>query len=130
MALTAEQLSRAMRHLGFSEVTEYTSASGPIVASLGLRVNAEHQLVKLTSFGETRVIALLSTLDAIEARMAKATKRLAATQVGEIGIRADEIPRLEDEYRRWGRRLAETIGANPNSYSERYAGGGLMGARR
>jgi hypothetical protein len=129
MALTAEEKSKVMRHLGFAEVTEYTSAAGPIVQQLGLRVNAEHQIEKLTSYGETRVRSILTTLDAIESRMAKATKRLAATQVGEIGIRGDELPRLEDEYRRWGARLSETIGAMPNSFSERYGSIGLMGRR-
>ena len=129
MALTTAEVAQAMMHLGFAGTVSYTAAAGPIVAQLSLRTNAEHQLVNLTTDGETRVRTILGYLSAIELRMDKAIKRLAATKVGEIGIREDEEDALEKEYRRWGWRLSEAIGAEPNTYSKRYGASGICGAR-
>lgn len=129
MALTAEEQSKVMRHLGFAEVEGYTSAAGPVVIQYAVRTNAEAQMARLTSNGETRARSILTSLDAIEVRMVKATKRLAVTQLGRIAIRQDELKALEAEYRRWGWRLAECLGCEPNRLAQRYSGSGVCAAR-
>lgn len=129
MALTAEEQSKVMRHLGFAETTGYTSASGPIVSQLSVRTNAEVQMGQLTSSGETRVRACLANLEAIEARLGKAPKRLAVASLGNISLRPDETRALEAEYRRWGWRMAEALGCEPNMRSERYSSSAVCARR-
>ena len=130
MSLTAEEKSKCVRALGLAETDNYTSASGPIVQTLSVRTNLAQQMEQLTSFGEARVREILGVLDTIEGRMSSgAIRRLAATKVGEIGIREDEEDALEKEYRRWGFRLGEALGCSPNLMSKRYSGGGICGSR-
>lgn len=130
MALTQSEKDRAMLHLGFSGTTQYSSAAGPIVAQYPLRTNAAFQLDRVTTEGELRVRTILEKLDYIESLLTDAQDRMAVTSLGEIHIQEAEASKLEDEYRRWGLRLAECIGAQPNLFSQRYSGGGGLCAPR
>jgi hypothetical protein len=130
MALTEDEKSRILIHLGFAGVDTFTTATGPLVSVVTYRTNAEAQLEHLNATGEARIrTLLLPTMDALEARMVKAQRRLAVSQLGEITLRKTEISDLEREIRRWGVRIAETLGCNPNPYAERYSGGGCLAPR-
>ena len=127
--LTPAEYSKVLLHLGFSGTNSYASAAGPIVAQYPLRTLAELQATDLNAEGETRVRLCLTNLDSIESILVDALDRLAVDDLSGIKIRGTETRELEAEYRRWGYRLADTLGCRPNPYAERYRSGGMMAAR-
>ena len=72
---------------------------------------------------------ILSILDGIETKMVQAQDRLAARVAGSVTMNPTEIDDLENEYRRWGYRLADILGTPVNPYSPRYSSGGICVAR-
>lgn len=71
---------------------------------------------------EDKIRKIVCIMDGIECKLVDAQERLAASKLGEITLRADEPDRLEDEYVRWGGRLADTLGVPWYPYSIRYKG--------
>jgi len=71
-----------------------------------------------------RVRRHLKILDDVECRMVSAQSRLAAESLGEITLRADEIPQLEESYFIWASRLADQLGVPLYAYSNRFKGKG------
>ena len=130
MALTTAEKQRALTHLGFAGgVTDYTVAAGPLIGTLEVRTNAEAQLERVNATGEARVRQILTVMDDLETKLVRAQCRLAAAKVGSIAMNEGEPLDLEAEVRRWGWRLAEAIGCEPNPFSQRYRGAGINVAR-
>lgn len=131
MALTEDEKSAVLQHLGYAAGVEHSLiSSGPIFAVLSYRTNLQASLERVTSYGETQIRDLLGYLDSIEAKLRSAQTRLAASAIGTIRTNHDEPGDLEHEFRRWALRLAELLGCSPNPLSARFSGSGANVPRR
>lgn len=81
-------------------------------------------MTKLLENSLEHVRKLLVVMDGIETKLIDAQDRLAATKLEDLTLREDEPEKLEAEYRRWGYRLAELVGAPVYVYSARYRASG------
>ncbi len=64
----------------------------------------------------------IAVLDLIEDRLIESQERLAASKLGDITLNEGEPDKLEKEYCRWAKRMADTLGVPLNIYSERFRG--------
>lgn len=74
----------------------------------------------LLSEAVDQVRSIVKTMDDIEFKLIDAQDRLAATQLEELHLNNSEPDMLEKEYRRWGYRLADIVGAPIYPYARRY----------
>jgi hypothetical protein len=126
MALTDEEKSRIRKHLGYPEVD--------VASGIGLGVPMLYQAIfpvdgalrRLKSVAEPYVRDILAKCDTAEQSIADAETRLAATSVGDIRLRDNEVEIRKTVYRYWCRRLSEITGAPINPYSERFNTGGVI----
>jgi hypothetical protein len=65
----------------------------------------------------------IAIMDTIEQRLVDAQTRFAASKLGEITLREDEPERIEAEYSRWAKRLADDLGVPLNRFAERFGAG-------
>jgi hypothetical protein len=126
MALTDEEKSKIRKHLGYPEVD--------VASGIGLGMPLLYQalfpvdgaLRRLKPIAEPQVRDILAKCDAAEQAIAEAETRLAASAVGDIRLRDNEIQARKAQYRYWCRRLSEVTGAPLNPYSERVSGDGIV----
>lgn len=133
--LTDAEKQRAAYHLGYPAVTSAASVAFGVPTLTQTNFLVYSSLDKLLPSALDQVRAIVSTMDTIEAKLVEAQDRLAATQLEELHLRENEPDMLEAEYRRWGYRLSDIIGAPVYPYSRRYASsgastGGLIPVRR
>lgn len=124
MALSDDEKARARYHLGYPALSTAASLQFSVPALTQTNFLVENALTRLLESSLGRVRSILLTMDNIEAKLIDAQDRLAATQLEQLTLRQDETERLEDEYRRWGYRLADICGCPVYPYSKRYQGGG------
>ena len=128
MALTDQEKERARYHLGYPEVQPAASITFGIPRPIQTAFLVESALNLLLPVAEDRVRSILGVMDGIECRLIDAQDRLAAKQIDQLTLRDDEPSQLEAEYRRWGYRLADTLGVPIYAYSVRYRREGKMQA--
>ena len=128
MALTIEERERIRTHLGFPSLANNQSPSlaygVPIMRQQAFLI--EDAMTRLLPEAEPRVRNILTTLDGIECRMLSVLDQITVDQVDSIRLAPDGADRLEREYNRWGRRLAEIFHCEFYTLSAR-AGGGRRG---
>ncbi len=122
--LTAAEKQRVAYHLGYPAVTTAASVAFGVPALTQTNFLVYNVLDKLLDSAIEQVRTITQVMDNIEVKLIDAQDRLAATQLEELHLREDETDKLEGEYRRWGYRLADIIGAPIYPYSRRYSGGG------
>jgi hypothetical protein len=71
-----------------------------------------------------RVLRILEIMDTIEEQEVSALKRLKATALGDLKLNENEEDQLKGQYREWGLKLSEILGAPVSPFSNRYRGGG------
>jgi hypothetical protein len=126
MALTDEEKSKIRKHLGYPEVD--------VASGIGLGMPMLYQAIfpvdgalrRLKPVAEPLVRDILAKCDAAEQAISEAETRLAATSVGDIRLRDNEIEIRKAVYRYWCRRLSEVTGAPINPYSERFNTGAVI----
>lgn len=128
MALTDQEKERARYHLGYPEVQALTSLTFGVARPLQTLFLVEQALNYLLPVAEDRVRQILGVMDGVECRLIAAQDRLAAKRIDNLELRDDEPSQLEAEYRRWGYRLADTLGVPIYAYSVRYRREGKMQA--
>ena len=128
MALTDQEKERARDHLGYPEVQALTALTFGVARPLQTLFLVEQALNSLLPVAENRVRSILGVLDGVECRLIAAQDRLAAKRIDNLELRDDEPAQLEAEYRRWGYRLADTLGVPIYAYSVRYRREGKMQA--
>ena len=124
MALTNEEKARIRYHLGYPLLTTAASVQFGQPALTQTSFMVDNALSRIVEPGLNYVRSMSKTMDDIEVKLIEAQDRLAAERLEDLYLRKDEVNALEDEYRRWGHRLAETIGAPIYPYSKRYQAGG------
>ena len=119
-ALTDDEKARVRYHLGYPLLTTAASVQFGQPALTQTSFMVDNALSRLTEPGLNYVRSMSKTMDDIEVKLIEAQDRLAAERLEDLYLRKDEVEALENEYRRWGRRLADTIGAPIYPYSARY----------
>lgn len=125
MALSDQEKADVRYFLGYPDSkTNFAYMGGSVVFyEATLIINAA--LSDLAETAENQVRRIMNTLREIESQIETVRKRRKADKVGEIELNRREGAQLEAECRRWGYRLAELIGCQPNEQSERYGGLGV-----
>lgn len=126
MPLSQAEKARVAYHLGYPALTD--------AASLQYGVPTLNQTNHLVWSALNRILepmleqvrSVVSVMDGIEKQLVSAQSRLRAEKLEELTLRADECDALEAEYRRWGYRLSDTIGAPIYPFSMRYRGSSGM----
>lgn len=116
-------MERVRYHLGYPGVRQVGSASFGIVKSQSTAFLLETSMQQVMEAATDRVRSILNVMDGIERREVEAQKRLAASQIDTLKLREDELPRLRDELKAWGYRLADLLGVPVYPYSTRYRDG-------
>lgn len=124
MPLTAGEKQRARYHLGYPSLTTAASVAFGVPTLNQTNFLVESALERLLEESLEQIREVICVMDGIEKQLVSAQGRLRATKLEELTLRADECEALEGEYRRWGYRLADIIGAPIYPFSMRYKGGG------
>lgn len=124
MPLTDDDKARARYHLGYPALTTAASIQFGVPALTQTNFLIESALTRLLESMIPRCRSLLKTLDDIELKLIDSQDRLAATKLDTLTLNNSEPGMLENEYRRFGYRLAELLGCPVYPYSARYRTGG------
>ena len=131
--LTAEEKDNIRYHLGYLVANPTGSIQLGLPAASQPLFVVEQQLNRIPTTSIGRVRRMLAELDSIEDQMSDARVRMQAAKLGEITLRLPgekatvETDALEEEYDRWGNRLANILGAPYYPYAKRFQGGGKPG---
>lgn len=120
MPLNDAEKERARYHLGYLEVSGAASIQLGIPRPLQTVFLVEQAMNNVIEAAVPRVRKIIGVMDRIEDKLCEALDRLAAKQLDGLILRDNEHDMLEREYVRWGRRLADLLGAPIYPYSERY----------
>ena len=112
--------ARVRRHMGYPEVTAAASIQLGIPKPSQLYFLLEQAMELLMPLAVDRVRDLLNVLDNIEQQMIDAQCKLQVDSVGDISLAGTKdskarlgTDRLEMEYIRWAKRLADVFGSFP-----------------
>ena len=123
MPLSDGEKQKARYHLGYPALTTAASIALGVPTLTQTNFLVESALDRLLEPSLEQVRRIITIMDGIEGHLVDAQERLAAIQLEELHLREDEPDKLEAEYRRWGHRLADIVGAPINPFSLRYKGG-------
>lgn len=121
--LTEEEKARIRHHTGYPLVHGVSSMQLgiPAVSQPMFLVELAMNNIPETAVGIIR--NYIAIMDGIESRLLDSQTRFAATKLGDITLREDEPERIEAEYSRWARRLADDLGVPLNRFAERFSAG-------
>ena len=120
MALTQEERQQVRYFLGYVSVSPAASINFGMPRPIQTLFLVELAMDYLLPVGEAKVRQIIGIMDGIECRLVDAQDRLAAKSLDNLTMRPDETDALENEYYRWGGRLADTLGVPFYAYSNRY----------
>lgn len=124
MPLSDYEKQRIRYHLGYPALTDAASVSFGVPTMNQTNFLVESALLRLLEPALEQVRSISNVMDGIEKQLVSAQGRLRAEKLEELTLRGDECDALEGEYRRWGYRLADVIGAPIYPFSMRYRGSG------
>lgn len=118
--LTEDEKARIRHHCGYPLISPVSSIQLGVPAASQPMFLLEHamNLIPETAVGIIR--NYVAILDTIEQRLIDSQTRFSAEKLGEITLRADEPERIEAEYTRWAKRLADDLGCPLNPFSDRF----------
>ena len=126
-ALSDRDKERCRYHLGYINTSFTASITLGIPRPLQTLFLVEDSMGLLASpEAVNRVVCILDTMDAIEGQLRSAVTTLAASRLGELELHPLKdrgklfTDSLDDEYRRWGARLADVLGVPFYPFSRRY----------
>jgi hypothetical protein len=125
MPLTDGEKQRIRYHLGYPSLTSAASVQFGVPMLNQTNFLVESALNRLLDVALDQVRSISGVMDGVEKQLISAQSRLRAEKLEELTLRGDECDALEAEYRRWGYRLADIIGAPIYPFSMRYKGGGV-----
>lgn len=120
-ALLPRDRSRVKYHLGYLAVAPAASLQFGIprpIETMFLVETAMNYIID-DGFNIENVLRILAILDGIECRMVEGQDYLAATELGNLKPRADQLDALEHEYDRWAQRLGDIFGVPLYPYAQR-----------
>jgi hypothetical protein len=107
--------------MGYPAVTSAASVAFGVPLLTQTNFLVYNVLTHLMDSALDQVRSISTVMDGIEMKLIDSQDRLAATQLEELHLREDESDKLEGEYRRWGYRLSDILGAPIYPYSKRYS---------
>lgn len=122
---TETEKDRVRHHLGYLLTTPVTSIVMGFPRATQPMFLVESALNNVPEHAANQIRQYIAVLDGIEAKLVEAQDYMVAERLGEITIREDHADKLEREYARWARRLADDLGVPLNAYSERFRAGGI-----
>lgn len=130
--LTQDEKARVRRHTGYPEVTAAAGIVFGIPKQSQMAFLLEMAMPLIMSQSVARIRLLLTTLDNLEQQMIEAQAFLVADQLDDLslaGTKTDLLvtERLENEYIRWAKRLADCFGVPLYPFSERFRKSGQKG---
>lgn len=117
---TNEERNAVLYHLGYFLADRVTTFALGIPSASQPMFIAEGQLGKLPQSAKAWVSRVVGVLDGLELKLVEAQEYLVASKLGEMELRDDHPDKLEKEYLRWAKRLADILAAPLNPYSERF----------
>jgi hypothetical protein len=121
LPLDTYEIERARYHLGYPEVQPAASIQYGIPRPIQTAFLFETAVTLLLPVACDRVRRILTVMDNIETQMSTGgLARLAAEKLDELTVRSDEQAQLDDQYVKWGERLADVIGVPIYAYSTKY----------
>lgn len=124
MPLTNDEKQRVRYHLGYPALTDAASVAFGVPTMNQTNFLVQTAMDKLLESSLEQVRKICNILDGIDERLIEAQERLAATQLEELHLRDGEPDLLDAEYRRWGYRLSDILGAPVYPFSRRYQANG------
>lgn len=121
-SFTDSEKERIRYHLGYLGVSTAASVQFGIPRPLQTLFLVETSMTNILPAAIPRVQRVLAVMDGIEEKLVDAQDRLAAIQLDSLKLREDETEKLENEYVRWGCRLADILGCPIYPYATRYKG--------
>ncbi len=125
--LTQQEMDRCRYHTGYPQVATAASLQFGLPKPLQLAFLLEIAMTQLLPLAVPRVRAILQTLDNIEQQIINAQPFLTADVLEELYLAGSKDPRgrlvtdrLESEYVRWAKRLADVFGVPLYPFSERF----------
>lgn len=127
--LSTADRERARYHLGYMNVSQAPAIQVGIPRPVETMFLVEQAFDLVLPAAVERVVAILDTLDNIEAELREAPLYLAAQSIGDMVLRpssgAGSHPNaLEREYTRWAERLADLLGCPLYPGSHRFGSPG------
>lgn len=123
--LTAEEKARIRHHTGYLLVDPVASIQLGIPRASQSMFLLEASMDRIPESAVGLIRRYVAVLDQIEDMLFDSTTRFAATQVGDLHLNDNEPAKLETEYARWAKRLADDLGIPLNPFSERFRSGTL-----
>lgn len=130
MALTPQEREKVRYHLGYPSTAQMASIQLGIPRPIQSLFLVEQAMNLLIADAEIRVRQMLAKMDLIESKLLEQVTddHLAAIRLEDLYLRArsaggggnTEGELLEEEYQRWGWRLADELGVPVYPYSKRY----------
>lgn len=137
--LTAAERERCRYHLGYMNVQPAAAMLFGMPRPIQTAFLVESAMTNLIAETVPRIQQILQTLDGIECQMVGSLKQLSVDALGPMKMAGTMDPkarlvteRLEEEYKRWVRRLADNLGVPLYAFSQRNrpSGGGSVPVRR
>lgn len=127
MPLTDSEKQRIRYHLGYPALTDAASVAFGVPTMNQTNFLVQSALNRLLEPALEQVRKIVEVMDGIETKLIESQERLAAIKLEELTLRENEPDLLENEYKRWGYRLADIVGSPIYPFSRRYSGGGAGG---
>lgn len=125
--LTSEERERVRHHMGYMSVQPAASIQFGLPRPSQTAFMIESAMENLMPEAAPRVRDILRVLDDIEQKLLDAQCYLVADELDEIKLAGSRDPRgrlvtdrLEDEYVRWAKRLADIFGCPLYPFSQRF----------
>lgn len=124
MPITPQEKVRIRYHLGYLNVQMAGSIQWGLPRPIQTLFIVEEAMNNVIEDAVGIVRNIVQVLDRVEAKLVESQDRLAAMKLGEITLRDANTPLepdlLENEYKRWAFRLADTLGVPLYAYSRRF----------
>lgn len=123
MPFTDLQKSRIRHHLGYPQVRAMAAAQFGIPRPLATNFILETAMDQIMEVAVPAVVAEIGVLDSLEQKLVAAQAYLVAEKLEELTLAADHPQKLEEEYNRWAKRLADDLGVPLYGFSARFKAG-------
>jgi hypothetical protein len=128
MITEAEKVS-ARSHLGYLNVAQSSTFSLGVPAGVQTEFTIEGAFSRILPQAEPLFRRHLAILDALESQLLENAPNVAVKKIGTIEIDPKAFRQTVEQYRFWGRGLANLMGIAPNPFDQRFSqwtsGGGI-----
>ena len=129
MAITEEEKVSARHHLGYLQVASQSTFSLGVPAGVQTQFTIEGAFNRILPQAEPMFRRHLSILDALEDQILENAPNVAVTSIDTIKIDPKAFRQTTEQYRFWGKSLANLMGITPNPFDQRWGawsgGGGI-----